>query len=182
MRIIGLTGPAGSGKSTVASILVDRHAYHELSFGDPLRRFVRQLLGISSEQLQDIKEQPQDALCGRSPRELMQLLGTEFGRELIGEDLWVRRVEREANWLIEMRECRVITRMVGAVVSDVRFANEADWVRSRGELWHLSRPGHQVQAHISEDGLSVAAHDRTLDNDCDLPTLHQRVAQLLGAD
>lgn len=181
MKIIGLTGPAGSGKSTVAGILRVRHAYHEVSFAHPLRDFVKRLLGIDSDTLQQIKEKPQDALCGWSPREVMQMMGQEFGREMIGIDLWVRRVDREIGWLTDLRETGVVKKLNGIVVSDVRYPNEAEYIRERGELWRLTRAGHAVPLHASEAGVTVTDREQILDNDCDLPTLNQRVAQLLGA-
>lgn len=173
MQIIGLTAPAGSGKTTVASLLVNRHGFAEMSFAQPIRDFVCDLLDVGPAVLEAIKEHPHPVLCSRSPREFMQRLGTEFARDLFGSDLWIRVLE------LRVERIRRVNRVGGIVISDVRFGNEAEWVRRRGRLWHLTRGGRQVQAHISELGIPEIEGDMMLDNDCDLRTLAGRIAELL---
>ncbi len=65
MNLIGLTGPAGSGKSTVARILSDHYGFAELSFAAPIRDFVCRLTGWTLDTLQALKEEPHVAFCGR---------------------------------------------------------------------------------------------------------------------
>jgi len=173
MQIIGLTAPAGSGKTTVANLLVTRHGFAELSFAAPIRDFVCDLLDIGPGVLDAIKDHPHPVLCSRSPREFMQRLGTEFARDVFGADIWIRVLQLRVERILR------VNRVGGIVISDVRFGNEAEWVRQRGQLWRLTRGGREVQSHISELGIPEIDEDRTLDNDCDLRTLAGRVAELL---
>ncbi len=86
MKIIGLHGLARSGKDTLASYLVEHHGFVRIGLADPLRKFVSDITGIPLEDLMDgpTKETPLEWLNNKSPRVLMQTLGTEWGRELIG--------------------------------------------------------------------------------------------------
>jgi hypothetical protein len=49
--IIGMTGKAGSGKDTVADILVREHGFVKVAFADPLKRLVRDVYAFTDEQL-----------------------------------------------------------------------------------------------------------------------------------
>lgn len=171
-RIIGLAGPAGSGKSTVAGILTNHHGYTELQFASRIKHIVVRLLGINLRELETQKEKQIEKL-GCSPRHMLQTLGTEWGRNMVHPDIWVNLLERDLRCFVPDSKI---------VISDCRFANEAAWLRERGELWHLARPGGDVQAHISEAGVVATDRDQVLDNDCDLDTLRQRIAALLGTD
>lgn len=167
--VVGLTGPAGCGKSTVARWLRADHGFVELSFAAPIRELVMDALGWSDEELEAGKEQV--TRYGVTPRQMMQTLGTEWGRNMIHPDFWVLWLERRLSCFPGKDRF---------VVSDVRFPNEASWVRTRGTLWHLTRPGTTVSAHISEAGVERTPPDRGLDNDCDLDALRGRIANLLG--
>ena len=87
--IIGLTGFKGCGKSTVAEIMEERFGYKTRSFATPIKDMLR-AMGLSREELYDpeIKERVIEDF-GKSPREMMQTLGTEWGRMLVSSDIWV---------------------------------------------------------------------------------------------
>jgi hypothetical protein len=90
--LIGLTGRAGAGKSTVASILSDQFAFFELAFADPIQNMVGTLFaegGIDGAWMVEraLKEKP--TVLGFSYRHLAQSLGTEWGRGL-APDFWLR--------------------------------------------------------------------------------------------
>lgn len=110
-----------------------------------------------------------------TPREACQRIGTEMGREL-WDGTWLR-LATERLELLRDQDCPL------AVVADVRFDNEARWVRAwpgGGELWRVGRPGAGLGgvagAHASEAGVSDALVDRVLDNGGSLADLRATVA------
>ena len=168
MKIIGLTGKAGAGKTLVASML----GYRVIGLADPLYAAISAMLDVEVEDLLDRerKEVPIPWL-GKSPRELLQTLGTDWGRDLIRPDLWTllcrRRLEKMAADGVE-----------GVAVCDVRFSNEVELVRSfGGEVWRVVRPGAETtpHQHRSENGLPDSAIDCTIVNDCGIDDLRGRV-------
>lgn len=125
--VIGLCGLAGAGKTTAARWIVSQHGYRAAPFAEPLKLMGRAFGLTWDEMYGDSKEVPTEALCGKSPRQFMQLLGTEFGRQLIGPDIWVRR------WQVHVAEWRTIG-ATAFVADDVRFPNEADAIRAAGGI------------------------------------------------
>lgn len=154
--VIAFTGLAGAGKSTAAMHLVNRHGFHRVRFAGPLKAMMA-ALGLSAAEIDGtLKEQPCELLGGKTPRWAMQTIGTEWGRELIAQDLWIRawraavdRLPADAN----------------IVVDDCRFPNEADAVRAIGGwLVRIERPGtdavsaHQSEQHILPNHRTVLNH------------------------
>lgn len=157
IKYIGLVGKAGSGKDLAYTLLSDRMLANRqiaarMAFADPIRGMLCALatsLDIPQKYLSDrtLKETPIPGI-GVSYRHLAQTLGTEWGRCTLGNNFW-----RNA---MQMRLERMLSRFPfpdTVVFTDVRFANEAEWVRSLGGvLWRIHRPtASPVQAHVSED-------------------------------
>lgn len=183
--IIGLCGAAGCGKSTVAAHLRERHKFFDFALADPLYGMVSAMLGEPKEWLQDRgnKEVPVDWV-GKSPRQLLQLLGTEFGRGLLGEEVWIRHLLRRIDATTHAM-CDYWKRPVDChfAVSDVRFDNEAAAIRERGGfVWRVVRPGQRTIAatHASEGGISPEHIILTIVNDGDIDALTAAVDEALG--
>lgn len=178
--LLGITGRAGAGKDTVARILAARHQYSIYAFATPLYEMVRAGFGIDVHQLTRAqKETPIDWLGDRSPRHLLQTLGTEWGRTCVAADVWIRAAERN----IDQHRAHFGPR-ARVVITDVRFPNEAEWVRARGGLiWHLTRPDDGLDgdagAHASERGVPYAISDCWLRNDGTLDELERAVTHLV---
>jgi hypothetical protein len=51
MNIIGITGKAGSGKDTVADILVREHGFVKVALADPMKRVCRDMFQFTDQQL-----------------------------------------------------------------------------------------------------------------------------------
>lgn len=168
--LIGIAGRARSGKDTVANFIVAAVGGYRYSFADPIRAMLAPLgVDMSDPYWQARKEEPIPAL-GVSPRRMMQTLGTEWGRQLINPDLW-----------LIMAHQRLLQNGPGMVISDVRFDNEAAWIRKHGgRIIHVIRPDTKaVEAHASEDGIEMQDTDARLFNSGTLEELQLSVRELL---
>lgn len=168
--LIGITGRARSGKDTVANFIIAAIGGYRYSFADPIRAMLTSLgVDMSDPYWQARKEEVIPAL-GVSPRRMMQTLGTEWGRQLINPDLW-----------LIMAHQRLLQNGPGMVIPDVRFDNEAAWIRKHGgRILHVLRPDAKiVEAHASEDGIEVLDTDVRLFNSGTLEELQLSVRELL---
>lgn len=184
-RTIGFCGPAGAGKSTAAERLVQRWRFNRVRFAGPLKAMML-ALGLDPAQVDgDRKEEPSPLLCGRTPRQAMQWLGTEWGRNLIGEGFWIAAwqaaVERVSPDLNSLSQAVRGVRLV--VADDVRFANEAKAIRDRGGLViRIERPGAGSASggdHASERMDFVP--DRIIRNTGDLAAFHKAIDDLAAS-
>lgn len=179
--IIGLAGRAGVGKDTAAAWLFGRHGFERYAFADPLRSMLGQLLADAGVDPGYLYESAAKELVipelGVSARQLMQTLGTEWGRSL-RPDFWLRMAELA----LGLPDAPVHDRIV---ISDVRFPDEAAWIKARGGfVLRIERPtAPGVRAHVSE-ALQFAA-DATIDNSLTLALLHlqldEAISDLVGA-
>jgi len=157
--IIGITGQIGSGKTTATNELI-KQGFHELAFATPLKDFLSDLFMLDRSKMNDQKyKNTIDLRWGKSPRELMQLCGTNFVREMIHPDFWVMRLAAE---LLKSKYKKI-------VISDVRFSNEAQLIRQHGFLFHIKRVDNPykkvgIKNHKSEQVLEIAYNDFIIRN------------------
>ncbi len=150
--IIGLSGKIGTGKTTAAEIMLQRGLVGRvLAFGDPVKEEVAQRFGFNLDLCYGAKDEiilHQDLPGGAmSVRRILQWWGTDVRR---AEDplYWVKRMEA---WLKGMDAKRV-------VLHDVRFREEALWIREVGGRLYRIRPHEewkpgQEARHRSETDL-----------------------------
>ena len=156
--IIGFTGLAGSGKSTAANALVAHLGFTRLSFASPLRAMLTGL-GLTAEQMSTGKNEPIEWLDGRTPRQLLQTLGTEWGRTLVHRDIWIRAAAQQI-------KIRKEAGAKGIVFDDCRFDNEALMIqRAGGLVIEIEREGLVAMGHVSEAGVSEHILDATIGNE-----------------
>lgn len=178
-RIIALVGNAGAGKSTVAEYLMEVHRYQLVKFAGPLKTMLR-AIGLDDEEIEGSrKEQPCDLLCGKTPRHAMVTLGTEWGRDQIGENFWAGLWQEDV--AMNLNSGHVV------VVDDCRFPNELAAVKEMGGIvWRIVRPEHagsSIPTHRSEGALAPYYEEmRTIVNDADVCSLAFKVFDALRAE
>lgn len=171
--LVGLCGLAGAGKNAVAAILRDRRNFTPIAFADPIYAAVAAITGLSVAELADreAKERPIEWL-GKSPRSLLQTLGTEWGRESVHDQIWVRRAMRRAG--------DVLAAGGHVAITDVRFPNEAEAIRAAGgRVWRVCRQSAglagEAARHSSEAGIPERLVHLLIHNDGSLRDLEAAV-------
>lgn len=157
--VIGLAGEAGSGKDTIGNFLQKNYYFQKTAFAAPLKSCIKELFLMTDEQLENrtLKEKTDDRY-GLSPRQIMQLFGTEFVRKMIHVNFWINRMEEFLNSSEHSR----------FVITDIRFPNEAELVRKYGYVIHIERPNNPIRTnnsnHVSEQKLVKHPEDYIIIN------------------
>jgi hypothetical protein len=110
--------------------------------------------------------------CKKSPRQIMQWLGTEFGRNMISENVWIDLATKK---IMDNRE-------EISVVTDCRFSNEADaFKKMGGYIVGIFRPDGKDRTlytgHSSE--IIDFTADEDIFNDGDLDSLREKVDDMI---
>lgn len=115
------------GKTKAARFLIDKLGYAKVSFADPLRFMIERLLHSAGYSYNEIrwflnegKEQNIEVI-GASYRHIARTLGTEWGRNLIHPEIWLKIAEQ-----------KFIHTEVPVCVDDLRFQNELELLRRHG--------------------------------------------------
>jgi hypothetical protein len=192
--LIGLTGAAGSGKTTAANwFLVNHTNLIKLSFARPLKRMLYELLRevipkawphTAAEYTDNpqLKNAPMPFLAGQSPRFLMQTLGTEWGRNAVHENFWVDIAAAKVERLLADPRHKSASYTLRAIFDDTRFPNEAEMIRRFGGIIvRIERPDNPNtigQEHASEARQSLVTPDVTVLNDGTADDLRAKLAAL----
>ncbi|WP_454735439.1 deoxynucleotide monophosphate kinase family protein [Cupriavidus necator] len=178
LPLIGITGKAGVGKDTAGAYLDMAHGFSRYAFAKPIKDMLGSL-GLHEEFFSDreVKEAVIPAY-GCSYRHLAQTLGTEWGRS-IHPEFWLQ--------LAKLRYATVNRsgESYGMVVTDVRFENEAQWIREEGGVVvHIHGRETTVEGaaakHVSENGVSFHSDtDVLISNEGSLPELYRKLDAIL---
>jgi hypothetical protein len=171
--IIGFAFSARAGKDTSADYLVNTYSFLKDSFAYSLKEGIgKGVFGFTDEQLELTKEIPDD-FWGMSPRQALQLAGTEGGRNIFGQDLWVKTLQRR----VQQHPTR------NYAISDIRFKNEAEAIKAMGGIViKINRTGAGTASkHSSETELENYTNwDAELDNNGDFNHLYAQLDQIVS--
>lgn len=182
MILIGITGKARSGKDTIADYLLQHKWFETISFANPVKRGIQAAFNLPADKLNEDKEQIIPEL-GYSKRQLYQLFGTEFGRNILGEDIWVKSAQLTLNKIVERshKQPGIFIDVPGVVISDVRFDNEAEFVKkNNGIIVEVRRESATaVNDHVSEAGINPMLIDYVIENNGTIQQLNDRINEIL---
>lgn len=169
-NVIGFSGKAGAGKDTAALYFIN-NGYVKFSFAGVLKRASMILFNLTEDHLSNEgKNIPLDKWNGRSPRELLQWLGTDVMRNQFDKDFFIIHAKHEITELLMHNK--------GVVITDVRFENEAQLIHSMGGMiFNITRNDRtkiQNESHESEKGLPEEWCVQVV-NDQDITHLHQKI-------
>lgn len=161
--LIGITGEMGSGKSTVAEMILRCAEGHIIPFAQPLKDLARSI--------------GWDGNKDKKGRRLLQLLGTDVLRECI-DPYWHTKKWREAIGITLSKYCDPMTPII--IADDLRFLNEESTILgSGGKIIRIVGRRHGVvktsfddfkdhfkRKHRSESEFLKIKHDYSINNDC----------------
>jgi hypothetical protein len=188
--LIGVNGFKGSGKDTVADWLVRERGFVKLSLADPLKDAFCILFQTDRETLDELKNDPNaytslqryedldrdgsnenvKLFTYRTVRETLQVLGSEVGRDLFGEDFWIKQL---------VRNIGKFSTGTDIVVPDCRFENELKQILNMGgKTIRVRRPGYDSDGHVSEVRPHPGLITWGLDNNGTVQDLYDRLEDL----
>ncbi|MGZ4996685.1 MAG: deoxynucleotide monophosphate kinase family protein [Methylobacter sp.] len=134
-RIIGLAARARSGKDTVASLLLQHKNVVAYALADPVKIGCQVLFGLTDQETWDdnIKEN-NIPLWDRSPRQLFQLIGTDWMR-VHNPEHWLMRAERSIEPPTRSSN-KIIKPELGDMKSPFKLAAKAFFDLSDNQTWN----------------------------------------------
>lgn len=175
--LVGLCGFKGSGKSTLVAhnLRVGLRPAQVVSFASPIKKALH-AMGVPWAALINAEDKnfPLGLFCGKTGRQLQQSLGTEWGRDMVGPDLWIRLANDAVtkNWGYELN----------VIIDDVRFDDEAKYIKDNGGIIiHVVRANHKgLDMHRSEAGINPTFIDMEFVNDGDWDAMVDRIGNELA--
>lgn len=139
--IIGICGFQGSGKDTLANILVNEHDFIKFSFATATKDVVAILFGWDRKMIEGDtpesrleREKPDEWWSNKlnienfSPRMALQMIGTDLFRNKFYDEMWISIVEKK---IINNLDKNI-------VITDCRYPNEINMIKKyNGKLIHI---------------------------------------------
>lgn len=141
-----------------------------LRFADKPKDLVCTLINCTRADLENEEFKNTPILFGYTPRQLLQLIGTQFGRNTIHKNIWVhdklKNYDNNCKWILV----------------DTRFHNELIGIKKQGGVViRVVRPGldesdtHESETELTDDSTH---YDYVIENDGDIEKLLTRVVEI----
>jgi hypothetical protein len=180
--LIGITGHKQAGKNTVANIIQEQYLnVQQYAFADKVKEaaYILDPCVIDSitnvyAKLSYIVDIYGWDVVKQWPvvRQFLQKLGTEVGRNMFGENVWVDALKPQ----IRDHEGRIV------VITDVRFDNEAEQIKELGGniISVYNNKTYTIDGHSSEAGISDYLIDKQIPNNGTLRLLTVKIKLALS--
>lgn len=191
MKIIALTGPKGSGKDTVATIIQALYGYHydveTIAFADPIKKVVQHVFQLDTNDTRQYDDFKRTNVHYWTPNKIT--------RDMVMHEVPGRHVVREIGMLMReynvnqftdyvnnrFNECRLNDNKI-FVVTDLRFDNEYMMLKSwNADIVKIIRPQYQHDGHITERGFDDHLVSKILMNDGSVEYLTTRVRTVMDS-
>lgn len=173
--LIGITGRAHHGKDSFAKAFIGA-GYQSIAFANALKNVTAMIAGEDPElYFSEVHKELMSPHLGTTRREAQQHVGKAV-REALGPMVWVNRALQ--TWAELGKKAAVIT--------DVRYDNEAKAIRDLGGfVVRVTRPGHEglagaAASHESEQGVNDDLVDIEVLNDGTLGDLRHEACKIIG--
>ena len=154
---IGISGKLGSGKNYIMENIIFPHIFNNIdndiiihpipiSFGDQIKtELIARNLNLDYNKLFITKDD--------DTRRLLQLYGTENGRDKYNENIWTRAIEcwidLTIDRILNLYKNKKIYFII--MISDIRFINEAEFIlKNNGLLLKVYSPARNLSRLLQE--------------------------------
>jgi hypothetical protein len=190
--IIGLCGSQGSGKDTVANILISEYGFVKLTFASTLKDVVAILFSWSRDLLEGLTEESRLwretvddfwseklSIPNFTPRKALQMIGTDLFRLHFNNDIWISIVENKISTILKNNP------KTNIIISDCRFANEFSLIKQFPDshiitILRVKNSTNKI-AHSSETEWINYNFDAILQNDNSIDDLKTNLKSLLSS-
>lgn len=155
-KLIGFAGRSGSGKDTAAFLVSGLCAptvrIRKLSFASPIKYGLVELFGfpdVSYFEDRVKKETVHIEYSNKTPRQLMQWMGSDIFRNQVSDRHWNQIMRRKIETIMKNHTADLI------MVTDVRFPDEVELIKELGgRVFYIDSDQrnnlHSKGTHISE--------------------------------
>mgnify|MGYP003673812060 FL=1 len=174
IKLIGLTGKARGGKDAAGDHIRDMCGFSAYAMATPVKEACRGIFGWDDRHLHGHLKDVLDPVYNVTPRAAIQKLGTEFGRNMINNDIWTIKAEQK------------IKRHSRLVITDIRYNNEAELILKNGGIIIDIKRRKSARAlifgmenHSSEKGISPSLITETVKNNGSLVDLYKKIDDII---
>lgn len=177
MKLILLHGLARSGKDTSADFLEvflkkEGYKYKRTAFAYTLKKVCGVLFNMSLEEIEKHKEDPIDWVESKiTPRRFLQHFGTEYIRNNVDKDFWLKCVEQQMDDSLDYM-----------IITDCRFPNELEMKNKYDTISIKVKRGNadkiSTTGHASEQGLDDDLFDHVIENNGSLEDLKVKITSI----
>ena len=174
IKLIGLAGKARGGKDAVGDYLSKTYGHKTFAMATPVKEACRVIFDWDDRHLHGHLKDALDPVYNVTPREAIQKLGTEFGRNMINNDMWTIKAEQK------------IKRHSRLVITDIRYNNEAELILENGGIIIDIKRRKSARAlisgvenHSSEKGINPNLITDTATNNGSLDDLYKKIDDII---